>query len=53
MFRHDVFTLINLYFFVDLQKKIDLPQNGCSCTQNGAVNKWICHKNWIFFSPEF
>ena len=33
IFGHVVFTLINMYFFVDLQKKL-LLENWCSYTQN-------------------
>ena len=39
---------MNLYFFVDLQKNW-LLENGCSCTQNVAVNKWICRSYLILF----
>ena len=38
IFGHVAFTLINMYFFVDLQKKLML-ENRCSYTQN-ISEKW-------------
>ena len=48
-FCHGIFTLISVYFFVDLRKNW-LLENGCSCIRNVAENlkKWIC-RNYLIF----
>ena len=38
--------------FCGFTGKIDLLENGCSCTRKVAVNIWICRNNLIFVSPE-
>ena len=47
------FYVDKLELFCGFTEKNDLLENGCSCTRNVAVNKWICRKNLIFVSPEF
>ena len=40
-------AMCSLVLFSGFTKKTDLLENGCSCTRNVAVNKWVCRNNLI------